>query len=113
MDCACVRLNACPSLLTPSFFGCCCLAYRLLTDLAAEEHPVRRLAAAANYRPDVGTMDTELASAAAITKAVNKPSMGSAKFATHVGISEGKVASGARKHGGWVALDVLFGTKVA
>jgi hypothetical protein len=74
----------------------------------------RRLAAAANYRPDVGTMDTELASAAAITKAVNKPSMGSAKFATHVGISEGKVASGARKHGGWVALDVLFGTsKVA
>jgi hypothetical protein len=48
-------------------------------------------------------MDTELASAAAITKAVNKPSMGSAKFATHVGISEGKVASGARKHGGWVS----------
>jgi hypothetical protein len=44
-------------------------------------------------------MDTALATSATITKAVNKPSMGSAKFATHVGISEGQVASGARKHG--------------
>jgi hypothetical protein len=44
-------------------------------------------------------MDTAQAASATITKAVNKPSMGSAKFATHVGISEGKVATGAHKHG--------------
>lgn len=70
---------------------------------AIEDAPnARRLAAAGNnnYRPDVGAMDTASASAAAISKAVIKPNVGSAKFATHVGISEGQVASGTRKHGG-------------
>lgn len=88
------------SRLANTVYCCCCLAHRLATDLAAEEHPLRRLAATGNYRPDAGAMDTALASSATISKAVNKPSMGSAKFATHVGIAEGRVASGTRKHGG-------------
>jgi hypothetical protein len=87
----------------------CC---SFLTDLAAEEHGVRRLLAAEdNYRQDVvGAMDTSLAASATIAKAVDKPSMGSAKFATHVGISEGKVATGTRQHGRWVVLGALSAT---
>lgn len=78
---------------------CCC---RYDTDAASV--PVRRLTGDGNsYRKDAGSLDTALATSNVITKAVNVPSRGSAKFATHVGVGEATVASGARQHSGWVA----------
>jgi hypothetical protein len=73
-------------------------------DMHSMEAGARRLAAAGvsggTYRSDVGAMDTALAASAAITKAVKTPALGSAKFATHVGLSEARVGSGASTHSG-------------
>lgn len=84
---------------------CCAVLYchRSDTDLVAEEHPVRHLlqgggrGGAQPMRTDAGALDTALATSNAITKALNAPSMGSAKFATHVGSAEAKVA-GTNQH---------------
>lgn len=52
------------------------------------------------YHHDAGAMDTALATSATINKAVKTPSLGSAKFATHVGVQVAKVATGNRNHAG-------------
>jgi hypothetical protein len=101
------RTSACLSLL-PDSTAVWLLLYcdRFLTDLASEEHPVRRLMQAGGkglggtYHHDAGALDTALAASATINKAVKTPSLGSVTFATRAGLNVAKVAAGNRNHAG-------------
>lgn len=62
---------------------------------------MRRLAEAEQHYGDgVGSLDTALATGAAINKAVTGPTKLNAKYATHIGVQEATLASGGKTHKG-------------
>lgn len=58
----------------------------------------RRLTANTGYRDDVGSLDTAMATSAAIAKAVNTPTKGAATYATDAGHAAAHVGTGAHPH---------------